>query len=105
MLDHYNDEPGTVDYLDFLHSIRRLVQDGKLLQSNYGLFWVEPILFKEIWEKPATPTFNRRGQSQQNGNPLLPPSRSRKGAHNAFTIEQIQPTRVTLQTDLWGKVA
>lgn len=71
LLDIYGKHSDTVDYRDFLHSIRRLLQEGKLL-SDQGLFRVEPNTFTEIWEKPKTPEFHKRSQSHNNANPLLP---------------------------------
>ena len=39
----------TLDYRDFLHAIRRLIQEGKLLHE-LGLFRVEPNTYQEIWD-------------------------------------------------------
>ena len=72
LLKIYGKEDNTVDYRDFLHAIRRLLIEGKLLQDQ-GLFRIEPNTFKEIWEveKPATPKFSERSFSHTN-NPMIP---------------------------------
>ena len=79
----YGTEENTVDYRDFLHAIRFLMQQGKLSSDQKGLFWVENNVFKEIWENPAPPTpcFSKRSQSSY-FNPLLPSS---KRLNNAFS--------------------
>lgn len=48
LLKHYGCEEDTVEYRDFLLSIKFLSQQGKII-SNQGLFHVEPHTFQEIW--------------------------------------------------------
>ena len=42
-------ECDTLEYRDFLHAIRRLIQEGKLLNEQ-GLFRVETNTYREIWD-------------------------------------------------------
>lgn len=91
LIEIYNRTENTVDYRDFLHAIRRLLKEGKLLSAE-GLFRVEENTFREIWEKPSTPDFNRRSLSQSPLNPLLPPDCKKTGLSNAFSMESIEKT-------------
>ena len=97
------DAVDTVDYRDFLHSIRHLIQQGKLLNEQ-GLFRVEPNTFQEIWQKPETPCFKPTPATQPN--PLMG-TRSARGLSNAFSAENFgsgQQNR-SIQKDLHGGIA
>jgi len=97
LLQHYGKEADTIDYRDFLLSIRNLLQQGKLL-NDQGYFRVEPNTFREIWEHPVTPDFNKRSQSAS-GNPFLP-----KGKTGPLEKTN-QPKRGHLvQKDLFGGI-
>ena len=76
-------ECDTLEYRDFLHAIRRLIQEGKLLNEQ-GLFRVETNTYREIWDvKPEamvqkSPTsctktgLRSQQQSSVMHNPLIP---------------------------------
>ena len=104
LLKNYEkDEAGTVDYRDFLHSIQRLIKEGKLL-SDQGMFRVEPNTFREIWEKPATPTFNKRSQSVLANNPMLPASLRQNASALAFSQESLHKvSAMTKSIDSFAK--
>jgi len=102
LLKIYNQDEATVDYRDFLLSIRHLLQQGKLLNEQ-GYFRIEPNTFREIWEKPATPDFSKRALSSK-PNPLLS---DRKAVTAQNSVEQMAPNKrgQLVQKNLLGGIA